>query len=211
MKLDLHCHTQASFDCKTPLEAVYPACAARGLSALAITDHNQIWAALELQKHAPTGLHIIVGEEVYTSQGEIIGLFLQELIPRGLTPEQTLERIKAQGGLALLPHGFDLKPSTLHASARERLAARLDIVEGFNGHAVRPDSNRQASAWAAAKGIPISVGSDAHRAADIGTSCLETPDAQVASPQDLLALLPQGRVVGQHRNALWSFLLERFG
>ena len=107
LRLDLHCHSEASVDCITPLNAFPARCREQGIDIQAITDHNEIWGAQRLRELAGDDLTVIVGEEVSTSEGEIIGLFLKEKIPKGLSPEETVAEIKAQGGLVLLPHGFD--------------------------------------------------------------------------------------------------------
>ena len=211
MRLDLHSHTLASADCKTPLELIAPACKAAGINVLAITDHNEIWGAQEMQAHTHKDLQIIVGEEVYTSEGEIIGLFLKELIPRGLSPEETVKQIHAQGGLALLPHGFDpLKPSRLKPSARKRIDTQLDIIEGLNGHVSWTGWNTQAVLWGKAHAKPLSAGSDAHRAADLGSVYVEVPDRQIDTSSDLLEALRLGNIHGRWRNPVLSFFKERF-
>jgi len=130
MRIDLHCHSEASADCRTPLAAFPGRCKARGITVQAITDHNEIWGAQQLQEMTlGSELTVIVGEEVSSRDGEIIGLFLREKIPAGLSAEETVERIKAQGGLVLLPHGFDpLKRYRLTRLALERIAGQIDIV-----------------------------------------------------------------------------------
>ncbi len=211
MRIDLHSHTQASPDCRTPLESVAAACAANGIDVLAITDHNEIWGAQKLASQDHPGLTIIVGEEVYTSEGEIIGLFLKELIPRGLTPEETVTRIHAQGGLTLLPHGFDpLKPSRLQPSARARVESQLDIIEGLNGHVSWTGWNAKAARWAKRHNRPASAGSDAHRAEDIGSVYLETPTRTILTPADLLEAIRDGQIYGRWRNPVTSYFRERF-
>ncbi|MBC7261726.1 MAG: PHP domain-containing protein, partial [Chloroflexi bacterium] len=111
IKVDLHIHTCYSPDSLTSLEAVIAAALERGLGALAITDHNAIEGALALQRMAP--FPVIVGEEILTAEGDIIGLFLQELIPPKLTPAQTIARIREQGGVVYIPHPFDFRRSAL--------------------------------------------------------------------------------------------------
>ena len=210
MRLDLHSHSLASHDCDTPLELIAPACKVAGIDVLAVTDHNEIWAALELAKHSTPELKIIVGEEIYTTEGEIIGLFLTELIPRGLTPEATVERIHAQGGIALLPHGFDpLKPSRLTPKARARVAAQLEVIEGLNGHVSWTGWNAQAALWGNLNGKPLSAGSDAHRAKDLGSVYVETPTRTIDGPNDLLEALKVGNLHGRWRNPVMSFFKER--
>ena len=137
MRLDLHCHSEASADCVTPLASFPARCRARGIRVQAITDHNEVWGAQKLkemvQNSGADDLTIIVGEEVSTREGEIVGLFLNEKIPAGLSPEETVAAIKNQGGLVLLPHGFDpLKRHRLKPEALERVQNDIDIVEVFN-------------------------------------------------------------------------------
>ena len=141
MKIDLHCHSEASADCSTPLELFPARCRERGVWVQAITDHNEIWGAQKLQemveeekiKKAGFPLTVIVGEEVSTTNGEIIGLFLKEKVSAGMSPKETVSAIKEQGGLVCLPHGFDpLKRWRLQPTALETVADEIDIVETFN-------------------------------------------------------------------------------
>ena len=166
MKIDLHCHTEASADCSTPL-ALFPArCRERGVRVQAITDHNEIWGAQKLQemveeeaiKKAGFPLTIIVGEEVSTTHGEIIGLFLKERIPAGMSPKETVASITEQGGLVLLPHGFDpLKRWRLQPAALETIEDQIDIVETFNARISQLRWNQAAVDWTKAHGRPMSV------------------------------------------------------
>lgn len=146
MKIDLHCHTEASIDCITPLVSIPARCLERGIHVQAITDHNEIWAAEKLKAQTTSDpscdLTILVGEEISTSEGEIIGLFLHEKIEPGLSPEETIRQIREQNGLVLLPHGFDpLKRYRLRPDARERLVDEFDIIETFNARISRPKWN----------------------------------------------------------------------
>ena len=199
MRIDLHCHTEASHDCRTPLTRIPGRCLERRLDVLAVTDHNQIWGALKLREIVAdrTDLTVIVGEEVSTREGELIGLFLQENIPAGLTPEQTVAAIRDQGGLVLLPHGFDpLKAHRLRSAALERIADQIDIVEIFNARISRPTWNRAASTWAQKRNRAMSAGSDAHLLAHIGDAWVEAPRRPIDSRDDLLAALSEGQVAG---------------
>src|SRR5439155_12841763 len=135
-RVDFHSHTGHSSDSLLPAARLLAAAARRRLAAIAITDHNSLGGALQARALAERdpegfgGLAVIAGEEVKTSEGEITGLFLREPIPRGLTPEETIRRIKDQGGLVLVPHPFDrLRGSRLQARALERVAHLLDAVE----------------------------------------------------------------------------------
>lgn len=216
MKIDLHCHTEASFDCLTPLPRMLARCQARGIDVQAITDHNKIWGAQQLKALAearaePGTPTIIVGEEVSTTEGEIIGLFLDTCVPRNLTPEETVARIKGQGGLVLIPHGFDpLKRHRLQPEALERVAAEIDIIETFNARVSKPRWNEAAAVWADAHGLLKSGGSDAHTLADVGDAWTETPTQQVQSPDDLLAALQRGAVSGRWTHPLLAFAHKAF-
>lgn len=212
-KIDLHLHTEASFDCVVPPPALLERLSATGVTVQAVTDHNEIWAAQKLQALAdarrpthPRTPQIIVGEEVSTLEGELIGLYLTELVPRDLSPEETVKRIKNQGGLVLLPHGFDpLKKKRLKPEALARIAPHVDIVETFNARISRPRWNRAGAAWAAARGLPQSAGSDAHTLADVGDAWVETQAVDVSTPAGLLEALRSGTVTGRWTHPFLAF------
>jgi predicted metal-dependent phosphoesterase TrpH len=216
IKIDLHCHSEASADCSTPLELIPARCRARRVNVQAITDHNQVWGAQKLKEivaRQPDGLSssltVIVGEEVSTTEGEIIGLFLEELVPAGMTPEATVERIKAQGGLVLLPHGFDpLKRWRLKQAALNRIADQVDIVETFNARISRPSWNRAAVSWAEVHQRAMSAGSDAHVLADIGSAWVEVPQQAIRTPQDLLNALKHGVPVGVWTHPVLAYIFK---
>ena len=200
MKIDLHCHSEASADCVTPIERFPERCQERGIAVQAITDHNEIWGAQKLQALVEENGHplrVIVGEEVSTAEGEIIGLFLKEKIEAGLAPEETVARIQEQGGLVLLPHGFDpLKRFRLKDEARARIRDKIQIVETFNARISRPTWNRAAVTWAEEHGCLMSAGSDSHTLADIGEAWVEVPARPINIPADLLLALDGGVPVG---------------
>jgi predicted metal-dependent phosphoesterase TrpH len=208
MRMDLHCHSEASMDCRTPLSEFPARCLARGIRVQAITDHNQIWGAQRLQELCADNpnLTVIVGEEISTRDGEIIGLFLREVVPAGMSAEETVERIKAQGGLVLLPHGFDpLKRFHLKLDALQRVAADIDIVETFNSHISRPRWNRRALEWAEQHQKLKSAGSDAHTLARVGAAWVQTPIRAIETPQDLQQALAQGTVMGEWKHPFVAY------
>ena len=218
MKIDLHCHTEASFDCATPLPDIAARCRKAGITVQAITDHNEVWGAQQVKMwvdeqraDGDSSLTIIVGEEVLTNEGEIIGLFLKEKIEPGLSPEECIRQIRAQGGLTLLPHGFDsFKPSRLKPEARERIADQLDIIETFNARISRPRYNRAAVEWCKSRKILMSAGSDSHRLSDIGDAWVEAPYQRISTPQDLLAALQNGVPIGTWDNPIFSLVAKWF-
>jgi predicted metal-dependent phosphoesterase TrpH len=216
MKMDLHCHSEASWDCITPLKDILDKCRKEGIKVQAITDHNEIWGAKTLKTMAENDpdcdVTIIVGEEITTTEGEIIGLFLEEQIEAGLTPEETVRRIRANNGLVLLPHGFDpLKRYRLRPEARERIAGELDIIETFNARVSRPHWNQVAVDWAEKHNLILSAGSDAHRLADVGAAWVEVPRLAIQGPEDLLLALKGGVPVGKWTHPVWAFVLKMWG
>jgi predicted metal-dependent phosphoesterase TrpH len=217
MRVDLHCHTEASPDCITPIAAMPRRCLEQGISVQAITDHNDIWGAQRLQKivaEHDVPLQVIVGEEISTREGELIGLFLKERVEPHLSPEETVAAVRDQGGLLLLPHGFDpLKRFRLREEARERVAAQIDIVETFNARISRLRWNRAAVTWAQAQQACMSGGSDAHTLADVGAAWVEVPQQRIGSPQSLLAALEGGVPVGEWTHPFIAYgykLWDRF-
>lgn len=199
MKVDLHCHSEASWDCVTPLARFPERCRARGISVQAITDHDKIWGAKKLRDMTRgSELTVIVGEEVTTAEGELIGLFLEALIPPGMSARDTVKAIRDQGGLVLLPHGFDpLKRKRLKPNALAKIAHEIDIVEIFNTRVSKTAWNEAARQWAVKEGKLMSGGSDAHTARDIGSAWVTVPECDISTPASLLQALSQGQVDGK--------------
>lgn len=216
MKIDLHCHSEASHDSSTRLDLIPGRCLERDVSIQAITDHDQIWGAEKLKKMVEDAanpdwrrLTIIVGQEVSTNEGEIIGLFLKEAIPPGLSPEKTVEQIKAQGGLVLLPHGFDpMKRWRLKPEALERIAGSIDIIETFNSRISNIQWNQAAVRWCKERELLMSAGSDAHTLADIGSAWVEVPLQPIGGPQDLLDALQDGTPVGEWTHPVIAYMYK---
>jgi predicted metal-dependent phosphoesterase TrpH len=213
MRVDLHCHSEASHDCVTPIEQFPQRLLDRGINVQAITDHDQIWGAQKLRDLIASRpewrerITVIVGEEISTREGEIIGLFLTEVVPPGLSPEETVDRIKAQGGLVSLPHGFDpLKRHRLRPEAFARVTDRFDIIEGFNARISNRKWNEAASKYAADHKLMIACGTDAHTWNDIGCAASETPYRAVLTPVDLLAALADSKIEGTWTHPVPAFI-----
>ncbi|MDP2659746.1 MAG: PHP-associated domain-containing protein [Dehalococcoidia bacterium] len=199
LRADLHVHTYSSPDSLMTAEEIIAACRKTGINCLAVTDHNVIAGALEVARLAP--FPVIVGEEIRTSEGEIIGLFLKEQIPRGLSPEESIGRIRAQGGLVLVPHPFDrLRRSTISAAALQRILPQVDIIEVFNARIMVPGYVSQAYSLAARHRLLISAGSDAHTRGEIGHGYVEMPE--FAGPEGFLKSLAAGKVKGRPTSPL---------
>lgn len=211
MRMDLHCHTEVSHDCRTALRNIPGWMLRTNTRVIAVTDHDQQRGGPHLQQlirdmGLDDRLSVIAGEEVTTSEGELIGLFLQERIPPGLTPEETANQIKEQGGLVMLQHGFDpLKRYRLRSEAIARIADQVDIVETFNSRLSRHHWNRVADDWATARALPVCAGSDAHTLRDIGEAWVETPFRVIHTPGDLIASLREGQLAGNWTHPVYAY------
>lgn len=208
----MHVHTCYSADCLTPLEQIIERCLELGIGCIAVADHNTIAGALRLREIAP--FKIIVAEEVLTPVGEIMGLFLSDEVPRGLSPQETISRIHDQGGLVAIPHPFGRPlPRNSHTLTSAEVLSRVDIIETLNART--PSSNGIARAWRLARehGKAASAGSDAHTIGEIGRAYVEMPDFK--GRDDFLGCLAQGRVFGQkssslvHLTGIWARIRKR--
>ena len=158
-------HTDHSHDCATPVDKLLDAAKAAGLGAIAVTDHNEISGALEARE-AADGIKVIVAEEVKTEdQGEVIGLFIEEKIPRGLTLEETIAEIKAPGRPRLRPHPFDRMHSVPDYEHLLDVVEDVDAIEVFNPRVAFSSFNEEAERFAAKYRIVAGAGSDSHVAA----------------------------------------------
>ncbi|HLZ15006.1 MAG TPA: PHP domain-containing protein [Candidatus Saccharimonadales bacterium] len=159
-KIDLHTHSVASPDGSLTLEHYRRMLAAGQLDYIAITDHNRIDFALAA--HAELGQAIIVGEEITTQQGEVIGLFLERPVPAGLPLAEAVQCVRAQHGLVYVPHPFETLRSGVQSGPLDSIAPHVDVLETYNGRALFQNKSREATAWAAAHRKPGAASSDAH-------------------------------------------------
>lgn len=167
-KIDLHTHSIASPDGGITLQQYQAILRSRTLDAIAITDHNRIDFALDAR--AKLGDRIIVGEEIMTREGEIIGLFLSTVIPSGLPLSETIELIKQQGGIVYVPHPFETYRSGIHPQVLESVQDAIDLIEICNGRAITQQRNKQALVWAKLNNKPGCASSDAHGKGGLGTT-----------------------------------------
>ena len=194
LKVDLHTHTHFSPDSEATPEAIVARCLEVGLGCIAVTDHNTIDGALAVQRLAP--FPIIVGEEIRSADGEIIGLFLQEPVPRGLPAAETARLIKAQGGLVSIPHPFDrFRRAVIGEAGLREVLPYADIVEVFNARNTFESSDRRAAALAQRHGLLRSAVSDAHTPYELGRAYVEMREFDL-TPNDLIAALAEGRPAG---------------
>ena len=171
---DLHLHTSWSHDCAVEPRELVARAVAQGLGAIAVTDHNSFGGALETAELArETPLSVIPGEEVKTAgQGEVIGLFLSEEIPRGMSFADTVVAIREQGGLVYLPHPFDRLHAIPDAATLRRHLAEIDVFEVYNARLLFEAYNDEALRFARKYNLTMGAGSDAHVLQGIGTGGL---------------------------------------
>ncbi len=172
--VDLHCHTSASFDSLASPASVVRAAAKRGLTHLAITDHDRIDGALEARDRSAAdapGLTVIVGQEIRTLAGDLIGAFLRAAIPPGLSAVEAIAAVREQGGLVGVAHPFDRFRGSLgrgDAAALEALAGSVDWIEAWNARLLVGDGNERAAELASRLGVPGIAVSDAHTTLEVG-------------------------------------------
>ena len=172
--VDLHTHTSASHDCQVPPALLLEHAASEGLGAVAITDHNTFAGAAEAVELARDGdLVVIPGEEIKTDgQGEVIGLFLEREIPRGLSFDETVAAIKEQDGLVYLPHPFDRMHAIPDAATLHRHLGDIDVFEVYNARLLFEAYNDEALRFARKYNLTMGAGSDAHVLQGLGTGAL---------------------------------------
>jgi hypothetical protein len=202
IKADLHIHTCYSIDCLTPLEQIVERCLELGINCIAVADHNTIAGALKLREIAP--FKVIVAEEILTPVGEIMGLFLSEKISQGLSPQETISRIRSQGGLVAIPHPFGRSlPWNANMLTSTEILPQVDIIETFNSRTPFSSSIAKARKLAEEQGKAASAGSDAHTLGEIGQAYVEMPEFD--GPDDFLNSLAQGKIFGQKSSYLAHF------
>ena len=194
--VDLHSHSSASFDSLSNPVALARAAAARGVTHLAITDHDRVDGAQRARDAQVPGITIIVGSEVRTHAGDLIALFIERPLQVGLPPEEAIAAIRAQGGLVGIPHPFDAWRGSLLLDDRFlALLPLIDFIEGWNARLVAPGGNQRAAELSATHGIPSVASSDAHSIMEIGNAASiltgdpSTPAgmrAALAAPHELI-------------------------
>jgi glycosyltransferase involved in cell wall biosynthesis len=192
--VDLHMHTDHSGDCATPVEVLLAEARARGLGAIAVTDHNEVSGALDARAKADGGLKVIVGEEIKTAdQGEVIGLFIEKKIQRGMTLQETIAEIKRQGGLVYVPHPFDRLHSVPDYEHLLDVLDSVDAIEVFNPRVAITEFNDEAVRFAAKYRIPAGAGSDAHVPQGLGSVRIRMRDFD--GPEEFLESLRDADIV----------------
>jgi hypothetical protein len=206
--VDLHMHTDHSGDCATPVAVLLQTARAQGLGAIAVTDHNEISGALEAQAlSAEYGVKVVVAEEVKTaSQGEVIGLFLREKIPRGMTLGETVAEIRRQGGLVYVPHPFDRMHSVPDYEHLLDIVGEVDAIEVYNPRVAIGSFNEEAARFAAKYRIPAGAGSDAHVAQGLGSVRVRMRDFD--GPEEFLESLREADILTRPSSLLYVQALK---
>lgn len=191
IKVDLHTHSIASPDGGLTLKHYQQAIKSKQLDVIAITDHNRIDFAIDAKKQMPSS--IIIGEEIMTTRGEIIGLYLKEAIPAGLTPEKAIQAIKRQNGIVYIPHPFETIRKGLSPAILDKLVDDVDIIEIRNGRAFFQNMSKQAVAWMQVNGKVGAASSDAHGPKGLGHTYTQL--SAIPAKATLVTLLSSGIVI----------------
>jgi predicted metal-dependent phosphoesterase TrpH len=209
IEVDLHMHTDHSPDCATPVEVLLETARDRGLGAIAITDHNEVSGALEARRIAAgmDDIKVIVAEEVKTAeQGEVIGLFLEEKIPKGMTMAETIAAIRAQGGLVYVPHPFDRFHSVPDYEHLLDMVEEIDVLEVFNPRVALTAFNEEAERFARKYRIVPGAGSDSHVAQGLGSVRVRIHDFD--GPEEFLEAMRDADITRKHKNLVYVQTLK---
>jgi predicted metal-dependent phosphoesterase TrpH len=209
IEVDLHMHTDHSPDCATPVEVLLETARDRGLGAIAITDHNEVSGALEARRIAAEmgDIEVIVAEEVKTAeQGEVIGLFIEEKIPKGLTMAETIAAIREQGGLVYVPHPFDRFHSVPDYEHLLDIVEEIDILEVFNPRVALTAFNEEAERFARKYRIVPGAGSDSHVAQGLGSVRVRIHDFD--GPAEFLEAMRDADITRKHKNLVYVQALK---
>jgi predicted metal-dependent phosphoesterase TrpH len=194
LRVEFHCHTIFSKDGLTTLKGLVDTCHRKGLDRVIVTDHNTIAGALAA--HALDPELVIVGEEIMTNRGEILAAFVTEAIPRGLSPQETIRRLREQGAFISVSHPFDSwRSGAWKLEDLLEIAPLVDAIEVFNARCLSANENLQALEFARQHNLPGTAGSDAHATFELGAACLVTPP--FTGPDELRSVVGQGKVQGR--------------
>jgi predicted metal-dependent phosphoesterase TrpH/glycosyltransferase involved in cell wall biosynthesis len=209
IEVDLHMHTDHSPDCATPVEVLLETARDRGLGAIAITDHNEISGALAAREVAEEigDIKVIIAEEVKTAeQGEVIGLFLERRIERGMTMAETIAEIRSQGGLVYVPHPFDRLHSVPDYEHLLEIVEEIDILEVFNPRVAFSAFNEEAERFARKYRIVPGAGSDSHVAQGLGSVRVRIHDFE--GPEEFLEAMRDADITRKHKNLVYVQALK---
>ena len=204
-KVDLHSHTIYSKDCLTRPEDAIARARSIGLDKLAITEHNNLAGALRAKELAPD--LIIIGEEIMTTHGELIAYFVKEEVPRDLSPQETIGRLREQGAVISIPHPLDsLRNSAMGMANVLEVIDQVDALEVRNARCVRPQDNLAALALAQERGLLTTAGGDAHIPFELGHCYMEMPEFE-DDPESFIDALQFARPMGKE-SPFWPHLMS---
>ena len=210
VRIEIHMHSCFSFDSSNSLDDLERIAGEKGVDWYALTDHDTIEGAIRLRDRGKVG--VVVGEEISTTFGDVIGLFLEKAVSPGLSPEETIDAIRGQGGLVYIPHPFDRKRKTrLFREAITRCLDRIDLFEVWNGRTRYDEDNARAALFAREHGLAAVVGSDAHEPAELGRATMEID--RFDSAASFLGVVRSGRAMlpgGSEPNDLAGRILSLF-
>ncbi|MBM3137446.1 MAG: PHP domain-containing protein [Chloroflexi bacterium] len=201
IRAEFHCHTVYSHDSSNRIPQLLQAAQERGIERLAITDHNTIQGALKAKELDPQ--RVVVGEEILTTHGELLGYFLENEIPRRLSPMETIERLKGQGAFIVVPHVFDRRRHGWRREDLEQILPHVDALEVFNARCLSPRTNRLGRAFADQRGFAMIAGSDAHSVVELGLASVWLPAFN--DPDELRDALKNSRIDGRLLSPLDHF------
>jgi predicted metal-dependent phosphoesterase TrpH len=203
LSVELHTHSERSHDGRDPVDLLLEQAAAVGLDAIAVTDHDAIDASIEAaERAADHGLVGIVGMEVTCAAGHVLAFGIEELVPSGLSYEETLDRIHDQGGIAVVPHPFQKTRHGVAAHIDDEQLASADAIEVYNSRLLTGRANRKAERFALHRNLPMTAGSDAHVSEMVGQAVTEV-DADERSAAGILEAIAAGRTSVIGRRTPW--------
>ncbi|EMA38735.1 PHP domain-containing protein [Halobiforma nitratireducens JCM 10879] len=210
LSVELHVHSSLSYDGRDSVELILEQAEAVDLDAIAVTDHDEIDASLEAAERASEyGLVGIPGIEISTKAGHVLGLGVDEAIPPGLSYETTIERIRDQGGLAVIPHPFqESRHGVMGRISREELA-KGDAIEVYNSRLLTGRANRQAERFAKSRNLPMTAGSDAHISEMVGQAITRV-DADERSAEAILEAIRRGKTSVEGKRTPWHISVRQF-
>lgn len=206
MRVDFHCHTSYSRDSLTTPQNLVRACLRKNLDRIVITDHNSIQGALEAYRLDP--VHVIIGEEIMTTAGEILAAYVREEVPAGLSPQETIQELREQGAFISVSHPFDrLRKGSWALDDLLSILPTVDAIEGFNARCMTMDANQKALKFASEHGVPITAGSDAHAHFELGAASISLDPFDNAN--DLRREIKRGVLSGK-QSPWWVHLVSQY-
>jgi predicted metal-dependent phosphoesterase TrpH len=207
VNIDFHVHSSASYDCETELSDIVHYAKRNNINVVCITDHSK----MEIQTHFFDEVLLVAGEEVLSNEGEITGLYMKEEIPPGLSALETINRIKAQGGLVYIPHPFDVyRKGSIRYKVLKKIVDHVDIVEAGNSKSLTSFEFYMARHFANKHQKFISAGSDGHIAKDVGSSYVSfTSDLIPDSAETMIQVFNQDKRLFVNRKRLLPRVLKK--